>query len=189
MTETAGIRTRIETEALRLFVVKGVDATSVRDIAGAARCAEGALYRHFPGKSELVAHLFTTHYARMGERLAALAAAERAPKAKLAAMIGGFCAFHDEETILFRFLLFVQHGQLARLDRNLPNPVEAVVRVVREAIAAEAVPRQDPELAAALVLGTVLQPATFAAYGRIPGTLAPLRERLVAAAWAALRAA
>jgi AcrR family transcriptional regulator len=189
MIQPADTRSRIETEALRLFVAKGVGATSVRDIAGAARCAEGALYRHFPGKDELVAHLFTTHYTRMGERLAALAAAERTPRARLAAMIGGFCAFHDEETILFRFLLFVQHGQLARLDAKAANPVDVVVRVVREAIAAEAIPKQDAELGAAVVLGTVLQPATFAAYGRLPATLAPLRERLVAAAWAALRAA
>ena len=51
-------RARIETEALRLFATKGIDATSVRDIAGAVGVAEGALYRHFPGKGTLSRTLF-----------------------------------------------------------------------------------------------------------------------------------
>ena len=44
-------------------------------------------------------------------------------------------------------------------------------------------PEQDPDLATALVLGVVLQPVTFSAYGRLPATLGPIAERLVAAAW------
>jgi hypothetical protein len=38
------------------------------------------------------------------------------------------------------------------------------------------------------VLGAVLQPATFAAYGRLPTALNPVCDRLVAAAWAAVTA-
>ena len=33
------------------------------------------------------------------------------------------------------------------------------------------------------VLGVVLQPVTFSAYGRLPATLGPIADRLVAAAW------
>jgi len=44
-------------------------------------------------------------------------------------------------------------------------------------------PQQDADLATALVLGVVLQPVTFSAYGRLPATLAPIADRLVAAAW------
>jgi hypothetical protein len=58
--------------------------------------------------------------------------------------------------------------------------------VVAEAIAAGDIPEQDPDLATALVFGVVLEPVTFAAYGRLPRTMAPLCERLVNAAWAVL---
>ena len=59
-----------------------------------------------------------------------------------------------------------------------------LVRAVRDG----EIPAQDPDLATALVLGAVLQPATFAAYGRIALKLEPVSDRLVAAAWAAVNA-
>ena len=47
-------RHRIEQAAIRLFVEKGVAETTIRDIARAVGLSEGALYRHFEGKDELV---------------------------------------------------------------------------------------------------------------------------------------
>ena len=40
--------------------------------------------------------------------------------------------------------------------------------VLARAIEQAEIPEQDVDLATALVLGIVLQPATFAAYGRLP---------------------
>lgn len=181
-------RTRIQSEALRLFVAKGVAETSVRDIAGAVGCADGALYRHFAGKEELVWALFQANYARLATILAGLARVATTPRDRLAAMITGFCRFHDDDPTLFRFLLFVQHGQLAKVTADMPNPVSVVRDMLAQAIAAGDLPKQCPELAASLVLGIVLQPATFAAYGRLPPNLGAQRERLITAAWAALTA-
>ena len=49
---------RIEAEALRLFVDKGVAETSIRDIALAVGFSDGALYRHYASKDELVWWMF-----------------------------------------------------------------------------------------------------------------------------------
>ena len=38
-----------------------------------------------------------------------------------------------------------------------------------------------------LVFGIVLQPVTFAAYGRLPSTMGSMSDRLVTAAWAAVK--
>ena len=38
-------------------------------------------------------------------------------------MIRGFCQAHDDDPTLFRFLLFVQHGQLSKLAADTPTPV------------------------------------------------------------------
>ena len=105
---------------------------------------------------------------------------------KLAAMIRGFCRAHDANPELFRFLLFVQHGQLSRLTPDMPTPVDAVRAVITAGLASGEIPAQHPELATALVFGVVLQPVQFAAYGRLPATMEPLTERLVSAAWTAL---
>ena len=180
-------RDRIERAAIRLFVAKGVTETSVRDIARAVDISEGALYRHFVSKEQLVWAVFERHYVAFASRLDALAQAETTAHGKLAAMIRGFCQAHDEDPTLFRFLLFVQHGQLSKLAPGTPNPVDAVRTVVERGIAAKEIPDQPPDIATALVFGIVLQPVTFAAYGRLPSTMGPMSERLVTAAWAAVK--
>lgn len=189
MARPTDTRSRIEAAALRLFVEKGVDATSVRDIAQAVGIADGALYRHFASKDDLVWSLFETNYVDLARRLADLARPAAAARDRLAAMIAGICRYHDDNPMLFRFLLFVQHGQLAKLKPATANPVDVVRDALAAAIRRRELPAQSPELATALVFGVVLQTATFAAYGRLSPQLCPHCERLTAAAWAALTAA
>jgi AcrR family transcriptional regulator len=179
-------RQRIEAAAIHLFVDKGVAETTVRDIARAVDLSEGALYRHFVSKEDLVWQLFERHYVEFAGSLLTLAESESSARAKVAAMIRGFCRAHDNNPELFRFLLFVQHGQLGRLSPETPTPVSAVRTVLNSAIASGEVPRQSVDLATALVFGVVLQPVQFAAYGTLPSDMSSMSERLIAAAWAAV---
>jgi AcrR family transcriptional regulator len=180
-------RDRIEKAAIRLFVEKGVAETSVRDIARAVDISEGALYRHFVSKDELAWAVFEPHYVAFAGRLDTLAKAETTSRGKLAAMIRGFCEAHDENPTLFRFLLFVQHGQLSKLTPGTPTPVDAVRTVLERGIASKEIPDQPPDVATALVFGIVLQAVTFAAYGRLPSSMGSMSDRLVTAAWAAVK--
>jgi AcrR family transcriptional regulator len=182
----ADTRDRIERAAIRLFAEKGVDATSVRDVARVVDISEGALYRHFDGKDELVWELFERHYVEFAARLESLAQPETTARGKLAAMIRGFCQAHDDDPRLFQFLLFVQHGQLNKLPPGSPNPVDAIRAVIAHGIAAGEIPEQPPDLATAFVFGIVLQPVTFAAYGRLSPSLTSMCDRLIAASWAAV---
>jgi AcrR family transcriptional regulator len=177
-------RQRIEAAAIHLFVQKGVAETTIRDIARAVDISEGALYRHFISKEELVWHLFERHYVEFAGSLWSLAEGQSTARGKLAAMIRGFCRAHDDNPELFRFLLFVQHGQLAKLGPETPTPVSAVRAVMNSAIASGEIPNQPADLATALVFGVVLQPVQFAAYGRLPSDMGSMSERLIAAAWA-----
>ena len=52
---------RIMRAAIKLFVAKGIEATTTKDIAKTSGVSEGALYRHFKSKDELAYHLFTVH--------------------------------------------------------------------------------------------------------------------------------
>ena len=107
---------RIEQAAVQLFVEKGVAETTIKDIARAVGLSEGALYRHFDSKDELVWKAFERHYVAFAATLRQLAESEPTARGKIAAMIRGFCRAHDENPTLFKFLLFVQHGQLAKLE-------------------------------------------------------------------------
>jgi AcrR family transcriptional regulator len=181
-------RQRIEEAATRLFVARGITETSVRDITREVGISEGALYRHFESKDDLVWQTFEQNYTAFARELQSLAAREQTAKQKIAAMIRGFCRAHDDNPTLFNFLVFVQHGQLSKLAADAPTPVTVMRGVLARAIEQRELPPQDPDLATALVLGAVLQPATFAAYGRIALKLEPVSDRLVAAAWAAVNA-
>jgi AcrR family transcriptional regulator len=179
-------RRRIETAATRLFVEKGVAETGVRDIARTVEISEGALYRHFASKEELVWRLFERHYVEFADRLVTLAEGEATARGKLEAMIRGFCQAHDADPTLFRFLLFVQHGQLGKLPAGSPTPVHAVRTVIAQGIASGEIPAQDPHLATALMFGIVLEPVQFAAYGELSSDMRSFADRLAAAVWAAL---
>ena len=148
--------------------------------------SEGALYRHFESKDDLVWKVFERHYVEFAAKLQALQETHTTARGKVAAMIRGFCHAHDDNPTLFRFLLFVQHGQLNKLAPGTPTPVDVMRSVMDGAITSREIPAQHPDLATALVFGLVLQPVTFAAYGRLPLDMHSMCERLVAAAWAAV---
>ncbi len=181
-------RARLEREAMRLFVEQGVAETSIREVARAAGVAEGAMYRHFVGKDELVASLFLGHYLKFARALDRLQAAAPGARAKLDAMIREFCRFFDDDPVLFRFLLFAQHRQLAKVSAGAATPVDVIRDTLARGMRAGEIPKADAEVAAAMVIGLVLQVATSIVYGRIRGRLMPHAGRLSAAAWAVLSA-
>src|SRR5215471_21837586 len=55
-------RPTIVRAATSLFAEKGIDATSMRDIAEAAGVREAAIYRHFAGKNDLARDIFLSWY-------------------------------------------------------------------------------------------------------------------------------
>ena len=93
----------------------------------------------------------------------------------------------DADPVLFRFLLLVQHQSLRRTE-GPETPVEVVRRAIAEGMARGEILKGDPDLATALIMGVILQPATFKTYGRLPGPMTPLAGRLSAACWNVLQA-
>src|SRR3569623_1720516 len=185
MTRGEMTRERIVQGALRLFAEKGVDATSIRDIASSAAITEPAIYRHFKSKEDLVWEIFWSGYRSFGERLGAIEA-KGGLRERLAAMVGTICALLDRDPALFRFLLLSQHGQLGKVTEREKSPVQVLHDRLAAAIEAGALPPQDSELATSTVFGIVLQAATFKVYGRRDQPLAHYAPRLAAACWAAL---
>jgi AcrR family transcriptional regulator len=161
--------------AVGLFASKGVAETTVKDIARGAGLSEGALYRHYASKDDLVWRTFQHHYVALAARLGSAAGRETSTRHKLAVMIREICQAHDDDPALFHFLVFVQHGQLNRLEPGTPTPVTVFRDVIGAAIAHGELPGQDADLATALVLGLVLQPMTFRL--RTPGRSAGRADR------------
>ncbi len=183
-----GARTqeKIEQVALALFAEKGVDRTTIGDIAGAAGIAEGTIYRHYPGKEELIWQLFSTNYLRLAAQLDALQAERRDLRGKLRVMVATFCSLFEQNPDMFRFLLLVQHGQLSRITDDMQTPAKVLRAMIDAAIARGEIPEQDAEVATAMVMGMVLQVAVSKVYGRIIRPLGEVAGDLADSCWRAL---
>jgi len=172
--------TRIKEAALRLFVERGVDAVSVRDITTAAEIRPSTLYVHWPSRDALVAELFTSGFAAYAASLAAVAAEPGSFRDRLAALVRRVCALYGEDPLLFQFLLLSQHQNLRGIPADDSNPIEILQRVVAAAMAEGEIGQGDPALLTAAIVGIVVQIATFRHYGRIAPDLAQLSDQVVA---------
>ena len=91
--QVAQTRAALVSAGRRLFGSKGFAATSVDDIARAARVTTGALYHHFPTKAAVFEAVFEQVHAEM---LVASAEASAAADGALEQMAAGFGVFLDQ---------------------------------------------------------------------------------------------
>ncbi len=188
MPRPAGAKTRVERAALELFAANGFDGVSIADIATAAGVSQGALYRHYASKEELAWTLFSTAYLRTGADLDAIRASRSGLDARVTAMVAHFCALYDDDPALFRFMLIAQHGLLPRIQQGSRTPVDAIADVVGDAVAEKQLMPTDPAMGAAVIMGVILQTATFHIYGRLTGSLSNRAPALARAAINAVKA-
>ena len=180
------LKSRIDAAALHLFAERGADATPMPMIAEFAGVAVGSLYRYYANKDELVARLYADNYARLAQELDRAQTPAVTARDKVAAMVRFICGFVDREWDLARFLLLEQHVRLKTYS-GAANPVDVVYGVLAKGMRRGEVRRLDGMLATALVMGPVIQAATFLTYGRLTGPLSNAAEDIAQGIWAAIQ--
>jgi AcrR family transcriptional regulator len=180
------LKSRIDAAALHLFAERGADATPMPMIAESAGVAVGSLYRYYANKDELVARLYADNYARLAQELDRAQTQAATARDKVAAMVRFICGFFDREWDLARFLLLEQHVRLKTYS-GAANPVDVVYGVLAEGMRRGEVRRLDGVLATALVIGPVVQAATFLTYGRLTAPLSNAAEDIAEGIWAAIQ--
>jgi AcrR family transcriptional regulator len=177
----------IDDTALRLFVEKGVTATTIKDIAGTAGIAEGTIYRHYDSKQELAWELFAKNITELAVNLDRCQPKHQALEDKLAAIITLCCSFLDTKPMLFCYLLLEHHGHIRKMTPEIPIPVRVLKNVIAGGMAAGEIPQANADAKTAMVLGVLIQVAVFRIYGRITESLSSLAPTLVENTWKVLR--
>lgn len=187
MRDSVSTKELIDRTALALFAEKGVKETTIRDIAEKAGIAEGTMYRHYSGKEELAWRLFETNYTALGEALAEVEGRHETGHEKVAAMIRYFCDAFTDDPDRFVYLFFARHDHMQRLNPRQPNPYLVFRRVIRTAMNRGEIPRKDPDVAASMVMGVVLQVIDSRLLGgRIKRSIASLADEIAEACWKAV---
>ncbi|HET9708039.1 MAG TPA: TetR/AcrR family transcriptional regulator [Gemmatimonadales bacterium] len=118
-------RERLLRAGLELFTAQGYRGTSTSDIARHAGVAEGALYRHFPGKQALLNEVYRSAATWAAERVReADAAAESLPH-KLAHLAAALVRGAGREPAIVRLFFFQDHTTL------LDEPARTAAREFR----------------------------------------------------------
>jgi len=164
-------KARIERAALTLFVARGIAETTTREIALAASIAEGTIYRHFVSKEALAEELFLRVHRALAEAIARAQSDNKNFRDKIGAIVDVYCRAADADWLLFSYHLLAQHTHMIQVKASDDNPVAVVREVLRKGMAAGAIARRDLDLALAMALGIVLQPAIHKVYGRLDGPL------------------
>jgi AcrR family transcriptional regulator len=183
--DAVATRARIEKESLRLFAEKGVEGATIRDISKAVGVADAALYRYYPSKEDIARDIFTRHYTALADKIRAIGLAAKPIRETIRTLVDVLCNLLDEEPDVFAFILLNQHAHLRYVGPE-GNAVEELRRIMQSARERGEISIEDADLAAAMALGAVLQPAVFKLYGRLPG---PLKDRAPLLAEAAAKAA
>jgi AcrR family transcriptional regulator len=155
--QVAQTRAALVAAGRQLFGAKGFAATSVEDIARAARVTTGALYHHFPTKAAVFEAVFEQVHAEM---LVASAEAAAAAGGALEMLDAGFGVFLDWvlEPRLQRILVtdgpaVLGLARFVELDERYA--LEPSVRALEAANASGLVRVEDPQTLVRLLFGAM----------------------------------
>ena len=169
--------------AMKLFARRGLDGTSIRDIARESGYTNPALYKHFVSKEALALHLFETCHQRLWTRCHAAIAAGTSFDDKLDGYIGQVLELVDEHPDAMAFLsenarvLWPRSGEAVRrrtmigLARSLMDAAPRSGRGRR---------RVHADVAAASLQGTLAELTRMLQVGVIAGPATRWKDELIA---------
>jgi AcrR family transcriptional regulator len=184
MPRVQNTKEKILESALKLFSEKGIRETTIKDIAKEVGITEGAIYRHFVSKDQIVRTLFSTYAERLYEELISVVEEKTSIENRFFKLVKTFLNFCFENPQAFKFInLF--HYLRAEEVKNFQNlPKDALMKFVDEGFK-KGIIKVRRELALAMVVGT-LERTFLLVEGGIMEREAGLEEELAEVLWKAI---
>ncbi|MBA8928215.1 AcrR family transcriptional regulator [Kutzneria viridogrisea] len=145
--------------AVQLLAEQGYAGCSVAAVAARAGVATGSVYRHFPGKAELVAELFRRVVSREVDAVEEAAGQPGDLVQRTVAVVETFAGRAMKAPRLAYALLAEPVDALVETERLVFRRVfrDAFAVRVAEAVEAGQLPPQDPQVTAAALVGAVAE--------------------------------
>ena len=170
-------RNRILAEALKIFSSKGIRETTIKDIARAVGITEGAIYRHFDSKEQIVISLFLNSADELYRGLNAAITKSDDFEESLKELIFAFLnyAFTNPEAFKFinLFHYFKLDYELAIQDIKLPK--DTIFKFFEQH--ASKTKDIEPQYATAMFIGTLERIFLFYELGIIDDIEEDIQEK------------
>jgi AcrR family transcriptional regulator len=158
---------KIQSAALKLFIRKGITATTTKEIAKKAGVSEGTIYNYFESKGDLAYKLFVRHMDRFRDELTGRTSSEAGPAEKLAAAVRAFFGFADNNPDAYSYIMIGHYTELQKMPYDKKKPRDIFVDIISEGIREGVFTDMDRNLGAAFVIGMVTRAILFHTNGML----------------------
>ncbi|MFN7064844.1 MAG: TetR/AcrR family transcriptional regulator [Aquificaceae bacterium] len=149
-----GTKEKILQASLKLFSEKGIRETTIKDIAREVRVTEGAIYRHFKSKEEIVLGLFKLYSEEFYKRLISVAEDGIPYRDSFSKVVKAFLSFCFENPSAFRYLNLFHYLRAENIRQFEPLPKDAVLQFIERGISQGFI-KARREYALAVFVGTL----------------------------------
>jgi AcrR family transcriptional regulator len=118
--------------ATSLFAQRGVDATSMRDIAEAAGVREAAIYRYFAGKDEMSREIFASWYGWYNRQLREIVRGPGGTKAKVFNAARLELSAAKEHTEAFTYFCENEPRFIRSLPAGVPRARDIFIKLIKD---------------------------------------------------------
>jgi AcrR family transcriptional regulator len=174
--------------AVHLFVKKGIDGTTIKDIAREAGVAEGSLYRHFKSKDDLAWHLFSAHLNQFTADLMSKVYSKPTAQERIQTFIEESFAAYESDPELYSYLILREHSELDKYAQNYVHPGNVVMKIIEDGQKSGEIRLGEPYVLGSLFVGGVIRVCVVKMYGNISKDLREYAADVSAAIWTMLRA-
>ncbi len=164
-------KAKIERAAVWLFSEHGIDGVSTKSIAAQAGVSEGLIYRYFKNKEALARDLMLAIHNRLTLMIIDAGKSEATLPAQIHLITRAYCEIADDDWTLFRYHILHISRFPGLSETPSLSPHGAAARLIKNAMERGEIPKMNPDVLAAMVLGVVLQPAQAKVLGAIKGPL------------------
>ena len=163
----------IRRAAKKLFAERGLDATSVREIAREAGYTTGAIYFHYESKEALYADILRESLDRLFESVSTAAARCKDPLEGLGEAFRALVRFYDENPRDLDLSLYLLQGTQPRgltpaANRDLNEQLMTTMSVYRSRLAELGVPANGLNIEVAGIFDEMIGALIAAHTGRLP---------------------